>query len=122
MRTRAASTLLLTFGLLAGAAAGAAPSAHNSDAVPPNPPLKERGFPDAGAFNPNGERPAPAPPVLVLAPAAPPSHAVAPAAITYPPAIVVSERAPRPYALVAAPTLPCAPGYCAPLRPRRDRH
>ena len=47
---------------------------------------------------------------------------VAPAAITYPPAIVIDVRPPKPYALVAAPTLPCAPGYCPRLRPRPDRN
>jgi hypothetical protein len=47
-----------------------------------------------------------------------------PAAQTYyPPAIVITERPVKPYALVAAPTLPCAPGYCPRSRPRRaDRN
>ena len=118
----AAACALLTFGLLLGGPALAAPSAHNSDAVAPNAPLKALGFPDPGIFNPNGAGPALAAPGVLMVPAAPPLALVAPAAVTYPPAIVVTERAPRPYALVAAPTLPCAPGYCTPLRPRRDRH
>ena len=47
---------------------------------------------------------------------------VAPAAMTYyPPAIVITERPRKPYALVAAPTLPCAPAYC-PRRVRVDRN
>ena len=39
----------------------------------------------------------------------------------YPPAIVITERPRKPYALVAAPTLPCAPAYC-PRRVRVDRN
>lgn len=108
-----APTALLITGLLLGATVLAAPSAHNSDLVPPNSPLKDRGFPDAGKFNPNDD----------AAQQAADRQAVAPAAITYyPPAIVIDAPPPRPYALVAAPTLPCAPAYCPRLRPRPDRH
>ena len=39
----------------------------------------------------------------------------------YPPAIVITERPRKPYALVAAPTLPCAPAYCT-RRVRVDRN
>lgn len=88
---------------------------HDSDAVLPNSPWKEQGMPDAGMFNPAGgddEGPA----------AYSPAAAPAPAAMTYPPAIVIDTRQPKPYALVASPTLPCAPGYCPRLRPRADRH
>ena len=108
-----APSLLLLAGLLFGGAALAMPSAENSDAVLPNSPRKERGYPDAGRFNPVGGD-------VVMAVA--PLVYVAPAAITYPPAIVIDVRPPKPYALVAAPTLPCAPGYCPRLRPRPDRN
>ena len=53
MKAKAPSLLLLA-GLLFGGAALAMPSAENSDAVLPNSPLKERGYPDAGRFNPVG--------------------------------------------------------------------
>mgnify|MGYP007017061280 CR=1 FL=1 len=53
MKAKAPSVLLLA-GLLFGGAALAMPSAENSDAVLPNSPLKERGYPDAGRFNPVG--------------------------------------------------------------------
>ncbi|QTD46541.1 hypothetical protein [Ottowia testudinis] len=109
------SSSLLMAGLLFCGAALALPSAENSDLVPPNSPFKELGFPDAGKFNPNDDAKAHA------AAGAPAVH-VAPAAMTYPPAIVIDTRASRPYALVAAPTLPCAPGYCPRPRPRRDRN
>ncbi|MDO5288967.1 MAG: hypothetical protein Q4F13_04950 [Pseudomonadota bacterium] len=90
---------------------------HDSDAVLPNSPWKERGMPDAGKFNPAG---GPDAPVSVAGEAA-----VAPAAMTYyPPAIVLDERPrkARGYALVAAPTLPCAPAYCPRRVARADRN
>ena len=94
--------------LLAGGAH--AQDAINDDAVLPNSPWKERGMPDAGGFNPTWL----------------PHHAsqyVAPTANTYyPPMDLIEERPVKPYALVAAPTLPCAPGYCPILAPRRDRN
>ena len=113
MKAKAPSLLLLA-GLLFGGAALAMPSAENSDAVLPNSPLKERGYPDAGRFNPVGGD--------VVEMGVAPAVYLAPAAITYPPAIVIDVRPPNPYALVAAPTLPCAPGYCPRLRPRPDRN
>lgn len=60
----------------------------------------------------------------VAEPAPQPAPAViAPAAQTYfPPATMVVERPPKPYALVAAPTLPCAPAYCPIRRARADRN
>ncbi len=107
------SSILLVTGMLLAGSASAAPSAHNSDLVPPNSPLKERGFPDAGKFNPNDDGASHA---RALTP-------VAPAAATYPMAIIVTDApARRPYALVAAPTLPCVPAYCPRLRPRVDRN
>lgn len=115
-------TVLTLASLLICGAALAAPSAQNSDAVAPNSPLKELGFPDAGTFNPNGDGLVRAAPVVMVVPAPPPTYTVAPAAMTYyPPAIVITERPRRPYALVAAPTLPCAPAYC-PRRVRVDRN
>lgn len=108
------NTILMLNALLLCAAAFAAPSAENSDAVLPNSPLKERGFPDAGQFNPTWTT---APDRL----SALPTLTVAPAAVLYRP-IVRHVPPPRPYALVAAPTLPCAPGYCPRLRARADRN
>lgn len=112
--------ILIAAALLLGGTAHAALSIHNSDEVPPNSPWKEHGMPDAGKFNPAGGHDQAAPPVVV---SPQPVEVVAPAAMThyYPPAIVISERAPKPYALVAAPTLPCAPAYC-PRRVRVDRN
>ncbi|MDO5691721.1 MAG: hypothetical protein Q4G70_04465 [Pseudomonadota bacterium] len=105
--------VLVAAALLLSSTAYAATSAHNTDDVLPNSPWKEQGQPDAGRFNPTGgDDDAQG---VVAAP-------VAPAAVTYPPAIVISERARKPYALVAAPTLPCAPGYCATRRARADRN
>ena len=89
-------SFLLTALLLLAATAHAAPSAVNSD---------------AGHFNPVGAG-ASAQPVLVAAPAA---------LTHYPPVILLVDRPRKPYALVAAPTLPCAPAYC-PRRVRVDRH
>lgn len=70
-------------------------------------------MPDAGTFNPYSR------------PVADAAVVVAPAAMTYyPPVSVEHEHPVQPYALIAAPTLPCAPGYC-PIRmkrPRADRH
>ncbi len=108
-------TVLLAAVLALAGSAHAALSAHNTDAVLPNSPLKEAGMPDAGTFNPAGSG---ATQSAVTAPA------VAPAAMTYyPPAIVIDERPVKPYALVAAPTLPCAPGYCPrQVRVRADRN
>lgn len=110
--------VLVAAALLLGSSAHAALSAINTDEVPPNSPWKEQGQPDAGKFNPAGGMEHEALPA-VAEEAAP----VAPAAMThyYPPAIVITERAPKPYALVAAPTLPCAPAYC-PRRVRADRN
>ena len=72
MKAKAPSVLLLA-GLLFGGAALAMPSAENSDAVLPNSPLKERGYPDAGRFNPVGGDVAEmgVAPAVYLAPAAP---------------------------------------------------
>lgn len=111
--THPLSSVLLIAGLLLGGGALAAPSAQNSDLVPPNSPLKPLGFPDAGQFNPNDDGALQGLAVTRVAPAA---------ATYYPPVIVLDTPSPRPYALVAAPTLPCAPAYCPRLRPRRDRH
>lgn len=108
------NTMLMLSGLLLCLGAAAAPSAENTDTVLPNSPLKESGFPDAGQFNPT----------WVGGPdrlAALPGTVVAPAAIVYAPT-VRHTSAPRAYALVAAPTLPCAPGYCPRLRARLDRN
>ena len=105
--------VLVAAALLLGSTAHAALSAHNTDAVLPNSPLKEAGMPDAGTFNPAGSG---ATQSAVTAPA------VAPTAMTYyPPAIVIDERPVKPYALAASPTLPCAPAYC-PRRVRVDRN
>jgi hypothetical protein len=109
-----ATLLLAAAAMLLASAAHAGMSAHNTDDVLPNSPFKALGQPDAGDFNPTG------PDVLR-------SHAagavvVAPAAMTYyPPATVITERPRKPYALVAAPTLPCAPAYCV-RRVRVDRN
>ena len=66
--------------------------------------------PDAGKFNPTWR------------PVAANSY-VAPTAMTYyPPMTLIEDRPIKPYALVAAPTLPCAPGYCPIRAPRRDRN
>jgi hypothetical protein len=99
----------------AAASAQAHPSHINSDEVLPNSPFKELGMPDAGEFNPVGDG---------ANAAAVQATPLIPAAQTYyPPAIVITERPVKPYALVAAPTLPCAPGYCPRSRPRRaDRN
>ena len=106
--------ILVAAALLLGSTAHAALSAHNTDDVLPNSPWKEQGQPDAGRFNPAGGHEELAPAVVVVP--------VAPAAMTYyPPAIVITERPRKPYALVAAPTLPCAPAYC-PRRVRVDRN
>ncbi|MFT4193470.1 hypothetical protein [Ottowia sp.] len=109
-------TVLLAAVLALAGSAHAALSAHNTDEVRPNSPFKEAGMPDAGTFNPAGGGTAQS--ALAAAPA------VAPAAMTYyPPAIVIDERPSRPYALVAAPTLPCAPAYCPrQVRVRVDRN
>jgi hypothetical protein len=104
--------------LLAGTA-HAALTAHNTDEVPPDSPWKAQGQPDAGTFNPAGG--AGDAPAIAALPAPAAALPPAPAAVTYPPAIVIGEPARKPYALVAAPTLPCAPGYC-PRRVRVDRH
>lgn len=103
------SALLISALLLVGTA-HAAQDAVNDDRVPPNSPWKAHSVPDAGRFNPNW---------------LPTSHAgdVAPTAMTYyPPMELIEERPVKPYALVAAPTLPCAPGYCPIRAPRPDRH
>ena len=106
--------VLVAAALLLGSTAHAALSAHNTDDVLPNSPWKEQGQPDAGKFNPASGHEELAPAVVVVP--------VAPAAMTYyPPAIVITERPREPYALVAAPTLPCAPAYC-PRRVRVDRN
>ena len=109
-----AFALLISAVLLAAGNAYAVPDAVNDDDVLPNSPWKEQGQPDAGRFNPAGGHEELAPAVVVVP--------VAPAAMTYyPPAIVITERPRKPYALVAAPTLPCAPAYC-PRRVRVDRN
>lgn len=92
---------------------------HDSDAVLPNSPWKENGMPDAGKFNPAGA----ATETSLSATDSPSAAVPAPAAMThYPPAIVIRERVRKPYALVAAPTLPCAPRYCPARRARADRN
>ena len=107
--------VLVAAALLLGSTAHAALSAHNTADVLPNSPWKEQGQPDAGKFNPAGGHDLAERPAAALVP-------VAPAAMTYyPPAIVITERPRKPYALVAAPTLPCAPAYC-PRRVRVDRN
>ena len=105
------SALLMTAALLLAGVAHAAPDAVNDDNVRPNSPWKAHGIPDAGKFNPTWR----------------PIHEggyVAPAAMTYyPPMVLIDEPARlKPYALVAAPTLPCAPGYCPIRAPRPDRN
>ena len=109
----AAAALAAT--LLLGPAAHAAIGAQNSDDVLPNSPFKELGQPDAGTFNPAGRHADELRPTWV-----------APAAMTYypPVQVIAAERPRKPYALVAAPTLPCAPGCCpAPrVRVRADRN
>ena len=101
--------LLISALLLAGTA-HAVPDEVNDDDVKPNSPRKERGMPDAGTFNPTWRT----------------THEasyVAPTAMTYyPPMDLIEERPVKPYALVAAPTLPCAPGYCPIRAPRLDRN
>ncbi|MFT3777874.1 MAG: hypothetical protein QM772_06280 [Ottowia sp.] len=108
-------TVLLAAVLALAGSAHAALSAHNTDAVRPNSPFKEAGMPDAGTFNPAGPDAAPsAVAAPVAAPAARPPH---------PPASVARQRPPRPYALAASPTLPCAPAYCpSAVRVRADRN
>ena len=108
------NTMLMLSGLLLCLGAAAAPSAENTDTVLPNSPLKDSGFPDAGQFNPTRMA---GPDRL----AAFPGTVVAQATIVYPPTVRLVP-APRAYALVAAPTLPCAPGYCPRLRARVDRN
>ena len=102
--------LLISALLLLAGGAQAASDAINDDAVLPNSPWKAHGMPDSGGFNPTWQ----------------PSHEgryVAPTAMTYyPPMTLIEERTVKPYALVAAPTLPCAPGYCPILAPRPDRN
>lgn len=114
--------LALAFCLLAGVAVAqpkASSSAqpgfltHDSDVVQPNSPWKAQGMPDAGQFNP--------------ASGADEGRMAAPAAVPYRrPAATHSEqrraRPPKGYALVAAPTLPCAPAYCPRRAARADRN
>ena len=104
--------ILIAAALLLAGSAHAALSAHNTDEVLPNSPFKERGVPDSGEFNPAAvdvSVAAPAHPARTEVVTAPP----VPTAMTYyPPAIVINERPRKPYALVASPTLPCAPAYC----------
>ena len=104
------SALLISALVLLSGAAHATQGAVNDDAVKPNSPWKAQGTPDAGQFNPTLQ----------------PGHDgryVAPTAMTYyPPMDLIEERPVKPYALVAAPTLPCAPGYCPIRAPRPDRH
>ncbi|RRD58104.1 hypothetical protein EII20_03815 [Comamonadaceae bacterium OH2545_COT-014] len=105
-----AKPLLLACALaLTSAAAWAEPDAINSDAVLPNSPYKAQGMPDAGEFNPT-MLPPPKPRVRRTAP---PRDRTAPG---------TARRGPKPYALVPAPTLPCAPGYCPVRAARVDRN
>ena len=105
------SALLMTATLLLAGVAHAAPDAVNDDDVLPNSPWKVHGIPDAGRFNPTWR------------PVAYDGGYVAPTAMTYyPPMDLIEERPLKPYALVAAPTLPCAPGYCPIRAPRPDRN
>ena len=53
-------------------------SAVNSDTSFPNSPFKERGFPDAGEFNPTGRYVPPPPPTVVVPPPPAPPPVVAP--------------------------------------------
>lgn len=71
-------------------------SAQNSDRSWPNSPFKEKGFPDAGEFNPTGPA-APAPVVVAppVAPPPPPAPVVAPPPPP-PPAPAPQPRAPQP--------------------------
>ncbi|MFV0678861.1 hypothetical protein [Ottowia sp.] len=110
------STFIVATLWAAAGSAQAALSAVNTDDVLPNSPYKDIGMPDAGEFNPTGggadaQRQMAAEPFI-------------PAATTYyPPATVIDERQVKPYALVAAPTLPCAPVYCPrAVRVRADRN
>lgn len=105
-----AFALLISAVLLAAGSAHARPDPVNDDDVLPNSPWKERGMPDAGGFNPT------------LRPVSATGY-VAPTAMTYyPPMTLIEDRPLKPYALVAAPTLPCAPGYCPVRAPRADRN
>lgn len=80
-------------------------SAQNSDTSYPNSPYKvEKGFPDAGEFNPTGRYVPPPPPVVVVPPPPPP----------------VAPPPPPPPPPVAAPPPPPPPAP-APLPPRPDR-
>ncbi len=104
------SALLISALMLLTGAAHAAQDAVNDDAVRPNSPWKAHGIPDAGLFNPNWQ-------------ARHEGTYVAPTAMTYyPPMDLIEERPMKPYALIAAPTLPCAPGYCPIRAPRADRN
>ena len=104
------ATVAALMGLVLSGAA-LAEDAQNSDLVFPNSPQK----PDAGEFNPVGDG--------ANATAVQATPFIPAAQTYYPPAIVITERPVKPYALVAAPTLPCAPGYCPRSRPRRaDRN
>ncbi len=111
MKKLAAVALLSSLAFTGAAMAQNVPnqSAVNSDASKPNSPLKERGIPDSGQFNPTGPgaRPAPAPAVVVPAPAPARAPAVAPA----PAPVAAPVPAPAP---IPAP----AP---APRAPRADR-
>jgi len=106
-----ATTVMLTGLVLSGAAFAQndpRQAAVNSDAAKPNSPLKERGQPDAGTFNPTG--PAAVPRVVAPAPVAP-RPAPAP--------VVVRAPAPAPVAAPAPAPMP-APAP-APRAPRADR-
>ncbi len=123
---RFARHLVLAACLLAAAGAYAQDNFHSttdSDAILPNSPYKECDMPDAGDFNPVGSACdgccTPQPECSCCGC----NTYYAPAAITYAPARVTQARVwrRREPALLAAPTLPCAPGYCPMRRPRRDR-
>ncbi len=85
-------------------------SAQNSDAAKPNSPLKEKGQPDAGQFNPTGRAAVPVAPAPVVVPAPAPA-----------PAVVVPPARPAPAPFVTPPPPPPPAPAPAPLPPRHDR-
>ena len=110
-------TKLTSVALLAIAAALSGPamaqddphqSAQNSDRSWPNSPFKERGFPDAGNFNPTGPYVAPPAPIVVAPPPPPPP----PVAPPPPPPPAVAPPPPPP---------PAPPPPPPPPPPRADR-
>ena len=106
-------SLLIALAVLATApVAKAAQDAVNTDFVQPNSPYKAEGMPDAGTFNPNWRYRRGVP-----------LHQAPTAMFVFPPADY-APPAPQAtgYKLVAAPTLPPAPGYGYVRLRRADRN